>query len=281
MSLLAMNTMLLKGKDMRVALEESLRDRIEALPHAPVFCDVVVGDDMASLQYVAMKERYAHSLGIQTRSCALPATATTEEVIDAVTAISREQHMAGLIVQLPLPKHIDRTRVLDAVPTAIDVDCLGKEQSENFYANKSSLIFPTVQAIMHLLQPYLSKEKSILVVGTGPLVGRPTAHVLTSQGYKVTSVAKDIPNLSEYTRTHDIIISGAGIPELIHDDMIRSGAVVIDAGTSEMDGAIVGDVLVSSLTEQPEALAPVPGGVGPLTVYFLMENVVRASEQMK
>lgn len=276
-----MNTTLLKGKDMRGSLEESLRDRIKALPHAPVFCDVVVGDDMASLQYVAMKERYAQSLGIQTRSCALPETATTEDVIDAITAISHEPNMAGLIVQLPLPKHIDRTRVLDAVPANIDVDCLGKEQSENFYADKSSLIFPTVQAIMHLVQPYLSKEKSILVVGVGPLVGRPTAHLLTSQGYMVTSVPKDVPNLSDYTRLHDIIISGAGIPELIQGDMIREGAIVIDAGTSEMDGAIVGDVLVSSLVARPEALAPVPGGVGPLTVYFLMENVVRVSEQMR
>lgn len=273
--------MLLKGKALRVVLEESLRERIKALPHAPVFCDVVVGEDLASLQYVAMKERYARSLGIQTRSCALSESATTEEVIDAITAISREPHMAGLIVQLPLPKHIDRIRVLDAVPAAIDVDCLGKEQSDHFYANKPSLVFPTVQAIMHLVQAYLSKEKSILVIGTGPLVGRPTAHLLTSQGYQVTSVPKDIPNLSEYTRRHDIIISGAGIPELIHDDMVRSGTVVVDAGTSEMDGAIVGDVLVTSLTEQPKALAPVPGGVGPLTVYFLMANVVRAAESMK
>lgn len=281
MSLLGMNTMLLKGKELRVTLETSLRDRIKALPYAPVFCDVVVGNDMASLQYVAMKERYARSLGIQTRSCALPENATTEEVIDAITAISREPYMAGLIVQLPLPKHIDRIRVLDAVPTRIDVDCLGKEQSEHFYANKSSLVFPTVQAIMCLLQPYLSKEKSILVIGTGPLVGKPVAHLLSSEGYTVTSVPKDVQNLSDYTRSHDIIISGAGIPGLIHGDMIQHGSVIIDAGTSEMDGSIVGDVSVDTLSVQPDVLAPVPGGVGPLTVYFLMANVVRVAESLK
>lgn len=276
-----MNTMLLKGKELRVTLEASLRDRIKALPYAPVFCDVVVGNDMASLQYVAMKERYARSLGIQTRSCALPENVTTEEVIDVITAISREPHMAGLIVQLPLPKHIDRIRVLDAVPTRIDVDCLGKEQSERFYANKSSLVFPTVQAIMCLLQPHLLKEKSILVIGTGPLVGKPVAHLLSSEGYTVTSVPKDVQNLSDYTRSHDIIISGAGIPGLIHGDMIQHGSVIIDAGTSEMDGSIVGDVSVDTLSVQPDVLAPVPGGVGPLTVYFLMANVVRVAESLK
>lgn len=272
--------MLLRGKDARILLEQELVSRIQKLPFTPVFCDVLVGDDKASRQYVSMKEKYATSLGIQTIPCILPYESTTQDVVNKIHEIAHTPHMSGIIVQLPLPLHIDRTEVLDAVPAHIDVDCLSTHQSSLFYEDKETLIFPTVRAILHLLLPHISSSETVLIVGSGPLVGKPTAHILKRLGYTVVSVPKTEKDLSLYTKKNSIIISGAGIPQIIHTDMVSPNSIIVDAGTSEMDGSIVGDVFVSSLVNPPRLLAPVPGGVGPLTVYFLMDNVVTAAETM-
>ena len=267
------------GKEIRKDLEEKLSKRIARLPIVPVFCDLVVGNDPASLQYVSMKERYAERLGIRTVSAILPSSATTQDVLNTITTLSQKEGMSGLIVQLPLPAHIDRERVLDSIPEDIDVDCLGKKQRDLFYAGKSPLIYPTARAVMYLLEPHLDQSVPILVIGTGPLVGAPVTYLLRAKGYQVTAISKHEKDLKHYTQTHTTVISAAGIPGLIHTDMLSENTVIIDAGTSESDGSIVGDVDLTSLSHRPSYIAPVPGGVGPLTVYYLMENVVSVAER--
>ena len=279
---IAPDMQIIDGKKIRDEILAGLKTRVAALPTPPVFCDVLVGNDPASAQYVAMKERVAESIGIQTHTAAFPADITTEALVAEIKKIADMPHMAGLIVQLPLPAHIDQKTVLDAVPTAIDVDALGSETSLAFYTGTPQFVYPTAAAVLAVLdsaQVDLS-DKNIVIAGKGMLVGKPVAHLLTRRGVSVVSVDSDTPNTEKIFPKADVLISATGKAGLITGDMIQKHAVLIDAGTSESNGGIVGDIDRVSVEGRASMLAPVPGGVGPVTVAMLMQNIVIAAERM-
>ncbi len=272
---------IIEGRKIRDFILSDLQRKVQALPYAPVFCDVLVGSDPASVQYVHMKERVAESLGIKTVSGVFAATISTEELITEIKRIAQIEHMAGLIVQLPLPPHIDTQAVLDAVPENIDVDAVGKKSTEAFYTGIPNFIFPVASAVLTILDSLnldLSNKK-IVVVGQGMLVGKPVTHALQSRGFTVTAVDSDTQNAEAIFREADILITGVGKGNFITGDMIKEGVVVIDAGTSESNGGVVGDVDRASVEPKASALSPVPGGVGPVTVAMLMQNIVIGAER--
>ncbi len=273
---------IIDGRKIRDGVLAGLRGRVAALPFAPVFCDVLVGDDAASFQYVEMKERTAHGLGIEVLPAAYPATITTDELVAEVRRIAALPRMSGLIVQLPLPAHIDARAVLDAVPLALDVDALGMEASERFYADDPVFVFPTAAAVLAIIDSIGAdlERASVAVIGDGMLVGRPVAHLLRARGVAVDVVDSATPDALEITRAADIVISATGRAGLVTGDMLREGAIVIDAGTSESGGGIAGDVDRASVEPVAAMLSPVPGGVGPVTVAMLMQNVVIAAERI-
>jgi methylenetetrahydrofolate dehydrogenase (NADP+)/methenyltetrahydrofolate cyclohydrolase len=269
------------GRKIRDEILESLKARVAALPFKPVFCDVLVGNDSASAQYVRMKNETAHSLGIEVLHAAYPDTITTEELISEVTRIAALPHMAGLIVQLPLPSHIDTQKVLDAIPLALDVDVLSSTASAQFYADAPRFIFPTAAAVLRVLEStgIELSEKKIVIIGEGRLVGKPVAHMLRAKGAEVSVITRTTEHPEKIAQSADILISAAGKAGLVTEDFVGEGAVVIDAGTSEDAGAVVGDVDSNSLQAVECTLAPVPGGVGPVTVAMLMHNLVQAAEE--
>ncbi|MBP6884904.1 MAG: bifunctional 5,10-methylenetetrahydrofolate dehydrogenase/5,10-methenyltetrahydrofolate cyclohydrolase [Candidatus Pacebacteria bacterium] len=272
---------IIDGRKVRDELLAKLKNRIGALPFQPLFCDVLVGGSEVSAQYVRMKERIAESIGIKVVHGVFPGDITTEDLKKELKRLGALRNMAGLIVQLPLPPHIDSRAVLDAIPPNVDVDATGTISSELFYANKASYLFPTAAASVTLLDSHMPdlKGKKIVVVGKGMLVGRPVAHLLTSRGLDVTSVDRDTPNPEEIFKTADVIITGVGKSKLINGNNIKKGVVIIDAGTSESNGSIVGDVDRETVEPLASALSPVPGGVGPVTVSMLMQNVVVSAER--
>ena len=273
---------LIDGRKLRDEILETLKARVGALPFSPVFCDVLVGDDAASAQYVNMKFRIAEKLGIATFPAVFPEGISTEELISEIHRIAALPDMAGLIVQLPLPSHIDTRAVLDAVPARIDVDALSTEVSERFYSNRTSFAFPTAEAVMAILGSLDTElhEKEIVMVGRGMLVGRPVAHMLERRGLSVTVVDAQTKHPEAMFRNADILISAVGKPDLISGDVLKEGVVLIDAGTSEENGSVKGDVDMESVAHVASAVAPVPGGVGPVTVAMLMSNIVLSAERM-
>ncbi len=271
-------------RQIKTEILESIKQEVLSLPFDPVFCDILVGSDSVSRKYVDIKAKTAESVGIKFKAVEFRESITTEEIIDEIERLNKVPYMCGIIVQLPLPSHIDRQTVLDAISPALDVDCLGKASNEIFYQSSHSenfLGYPTALACVRILDSLQLDltNKNIVVLGQGTLVGRPVSHLLEVRGYTVIRVDKNTENITEILQSADVIISGIGRAKFISKDMIKEGVVIIDAGTSEEDGAIVGDLDIESVEEKASFVTSSPGGVGPVTVALLLENVLRVAKR--
>ena len=275
-----MQTQIIDGKKLRDEILEKVKKEVSLLSFQPVFCDVLVGDDPASKQYVQMKANTAEKIGIHFHYASFKATITTEELVKEIKTLNKIPNMCGLIVQLPLPDSFDRTKVLDAIDFEIDVDCLGGLASEKFFNNKSDIGRPTAVSCMKLLDSVNLdlKNKKILILGQGELVGRPVASLMKFRGLNPDIAVRDTKNQTELMKQADIIISGTGHGKLITGEKIKKGVIIIDAGTSKIDGKIVGDVDRESVEGIASFISPVPGGVGPVTVAVLLYNVLQVAK---
>lgn len=273
--------MIINGREIANNINLNTKQRVERLTFRPLLVDIVVGDDAASLSYVRIKEKKAKEAGLAFELHQLSADATTEEVISKIDELVQREELCGLIIQLPLPAHLDTKKILNSIPVSVDVDLLNTESSEKFYAGKDSLVPPTASAILHILDslPENWQATQFLVLGQGELVGKPVTYLLNQRRYKVAVADKTTENIEELLLQADCIISGVGKPDLITGSKIKDEAIVIDAGTSEAEGSITGDA--EQVTVEPKAkyLTPVPGGVGPVTVAKLLENVVSVAER--
>ncbi len=274
---------LIDGKKIRNSILEQVKKEVAELPFLPLFCDVLVGEDPASMQYVSMKMQSAESVGIKFYKANFPSSITTEELVEEIKKINKVENMCGLIVQLPLPAHIDRQAVLDAIDPKIDVDCLGAEASARFYEGKNEIGFPTALSCMALLDSLNLdlNAKNIVVLGQGILVGKPVTALLQFRNLKPAIINSKTENKEALIKEADVIISGMGKGKYITGNMIKSDAVLIDAGTSESDSGIVGDVDLDSVSSVASYVSPVPGGVGPVTVAMLLQNVLKVAKSKK
>lgn len=275
------NTMItIDGRKIKDEILNELKTKVEVLPFPPIFCDILVGDDPVSASYVRIKGRAAESIGIKFKTVNFPLNVTTEEIINEIENLNRVPLMCGIIVQLPLPSHIDTQTVLDAINPKLDVDCLGSINSRDFYEDKGSTSYPTALACIKLLDSLNLdlKEKNIVVLGQGKLVGLPVTHILESRLLPVRVVHSQTENSSEIILNADIIISAIGNGGFLTGSMIKDSVVIIDAGTSEENGSVVGDVDIESVESKVSYITPTPGGVGPVTVAMLLENVYQVAK---
>ena len=242
-------TEIIDGKKIRSEILAKVKEGVAFLSFQPIFCDVLVGDDPSSAQYVRMKAKTAESLGIKFHNANFPATITTDELIKEIKVLNKMPNMCGIIVQLPLPQTLDRRAILDSIDSSLDVDCLGAVASEKFYNGEVSLGFPTALACMELLDStgVDLKGKKIAVLGQGELVGKPVTALLKFRGLNPDIVRSKTENKEEIIKQADVIISGMGQGKYITGNMIKEGAILIDAGTSESDGSIVGDIYFESV----------------------------------
>jgi len=272
--------MIIDGK--KIAEEILLRVKTEtaSLPNRPVFCDVLVGEDAVSRSYVNIKGRKAAEVGMDFLPVFLPAGTSQKELEEKITELNSTPNLCGLIIQLPLPPGLQEKPVLNAVLPENDVDCMGAENQSLFYAGKPRFLLPTAAAIMEIFKILnIEKNKAVVVIGQGELVGRPVAFLLRQQGHQVSTADRKVLDLKALCLSADVIISAVGSPNLVRGDMVKPGAVVIDAGTSESGGGIVGDVETESVGKVAGFLTPVPGGVGPVTVAMLLSNVLLSAKQ--
>lgn len=272
-----------------------VKEEVARLSFQPVFCDVLVGDDPSSVQYVRMKGKSAESVGIKFHNASFPSSITTSELVEEIEKLNKIKNMCGIIVQLPLPKTLDRRKILDSIDPKLDVDCLSTAASKRFYKGfneQTDLGYPTGLACMAILDSLniSLKDKNIVVLGQGMLVGGPVTALLRFRGFDPHIVDIDTKNKSELIKAADIIISGIGRGKHITAGMVAPGVVLIDAGTSESDGAtpsgqgrvkIVGDVDLKSVCDVAGYVSPVPGGVGPVTVAMLLNNVLKVAKSSR
>lgn len=273
---------IINGRKLKEESLVKLKEEVEKLSFSPIFCDILVGDDPASVQYVRMKAKLAESIGIKFRTAEFPESITTEELVNEIENLNKVPHMCGIIVQLPLPpsSNLNKDEILDAIDPVLDVDCLGSYNNNNFYNDMGSLGYPTALACMKLLDSVGLdlNSKNIVVLGQGKLVGRPVAHLLKKRNLNVVVVNNKTENPKDIIKEADIIISAIGQGKFITGDMVKSGVIVIDAGTSEENGSVVGDVDFDSVKDIASFITPTPGGVGPVTVATLLENIVNVAK---
>ncbi len=240
---------------------------------------VLVGEDPASRVYVKNKILGCQETGIKSFEFYLPETATTEQVVELVQALNADEAIDGLLVQLPLPKGIDEKIVLKEVSPNKDVDGFHAVNAGNLMLGNPCLAACTPSGIMQLIKStgVEISGKNAVVVGRSNIVGKPIALMLLAANATVTVCHSKTANLSEITKTADILVVAIGKKEFITGDMIKPGAVVIDVGMNRADGKLYGDVCYPQCVEKAGYVTPVPGGVGPMTITMLLSNTVKAA----
>ncbi len=267
--------MLVDGKQIANDLREMLKKSIALLPSPPSLGIVIVGDDPVIESFVRIKKRVGESLGVTMLEFRFGKDVTSDMLKNEIAILSLREDIDGLIVQLPLPAHIDVQPVLNAVPVAKDVDVLSHAAMREFAHGEAKILPPVAGAVQEILERHhVSVEgKEVLVLGYGRLVGKPVAILLRHNHAHVTVIDKSIADLATHVRESEIVVCGVGAPSLITPSMLGPDTVLIDAGTSESGGRIVGDA-DPKCVENTRFFTPVPGGVGPIAVAMLFKNLV-------
>lgn len=257
----------------------------------PGLAVVMVGGDPASQVYVRMKDRKCNELGIRSYQVLLPESTTQDELVAKIEELNFDSNIHGILVQLPLPAHIDSSAIIRTISPSKDVDCFHPYNLGRMVIGEADLLPATPSGIHRMILHYgfPISGRHVVIVGRSNIVGKPLANILIQKNEDadatVTVANSRTPDIGEYTRTADILVAAVGRPGFIKADMVKEGAVVIDVGTNRVPDAgsakgyrIVGDVDFDAVKEKASAITPVPGGVGPMTICMLMANTVTAAE---
>lgn len=276
---------LVDGKKIAQTILDGLTSRISQLGKQNIstaLAVVLVGDDKPSQTYVGKKQQAAKRIGMEFKLVSLPATISTQDLINEIKNLQSDNSLSGMIVQLPLPEALraDTREIVNAIDVAIDVDCLSYTALGKVMMNVSRFVPPTPGAILEILKYHKVdlEGKHVCLVGRGELIGRPLASILTHYPVALSVHGRSTKNLADFTKSADVIITGVGRKDTLTGDMVSQGCVVIDAGVSFVDGKIYGDVEFDKVAAKASLITPVPGGVGPLTVAKLLENTVLSAE---
>lgn len=277
---------LIDGKAIASEIRSEVKVRSQALEKefgvAPGLAVVLIGEDPASQVYVRNKIKACEETGIRSFSCFLPENATQEEAEALVRKLACDDSVHGILVQLPLPKHLDEKKILKEIPTEKDVDGFSAENVGRLSMKEEGTIACTPNGVMELLKRYKipTKGKRAVVVGRSNIVGKPMAMLLTNADATVTVCHSRTVDLKEECLRADILIAALGKPNFIKADMVKEGAVVIDVGINRgEDGKLCGDVDFEAVKKKVSYITPVPGGVGPMTIAMLMVNACAAAEK--
>ncbi|HTL39452.1 MAG TPA: bifunctional 5,10-methylenetetrahydrofolate dehydrogenase/5,10-methenyltetrahydrofolate cyclohydrolase [Methylomirabilota bacterium] len=264
------------GNTIASHLLNKLKAQIQTARLRPHLAVVLVGNDPASATYVRKKQEAAQSIGIKFSLYKYPPTIKAEELVTEIQRI-QEQHLSGIIVQLPLPKEINKQKVLNVLDPEIDVDYLSWESLGKLVIGENPLVPPTPGAILEILDYHKIniKGKHVVLVGQGDLIGKPLSNLLIQMPVTLTVCGRETKNLAEFTKQADILITGVGKANLIRANMVKKGVVVVDAGVSFKGKKMFGDVDFEEVSRVAKLITPTPGGVGPLTVAKLLENTVK------
>ena len=274
-----MQTKIIDGKKIRDSIKEELISKVTFFSgEVPRLVLFRVGENPVVDIFIRAKKRFGESVGVDVEIQNLPDSITEDELIEKIIFFSKPN--TGIVVQLPLPKHIDSKNILNSIPVRNDVDMLSEKSLELLSAGKSAILPPVVGAInaIFLLEGVDLYSKNIVVIGRGKLVGEPTMLWLQSLGLDPILITRSTEDASGKIASADVVISGAGKPSLISAEMIKEGSIMIDAGASELAEKLVGDI-DESVLGKASLYTPVPGGIGPITVAILFRNLLEINKK--
>ena len=275
---------ILDGKKLRDKIFENLKQRLNNMSEKPTLAVILVGDDPASQIYVKNKKKTAENLGINSIVINYPSNISEKILLDKIQELNNDNKITAILVQLPLPKHIDKFKIIDAIAPEKDVDGLTPYNSGKLFSGEEPYVYPcTPKGILLLLDEYNIElaGKHVVVIGRSNLVGKPVAQMLLNRNATVTMCHSHTKNLSDITKTADIVVSAVG-KNIIGEKMLKSDCVVVDVGIfKDINGKICGDVDFASASKIAAYISPVPGGVGPMTIASLMLNTVELADSKR
>ncbi len=276
-------TTIVSGHTIASSIYKRLKKQVPALVKGgftPKLGVVLVGNHKPSQTYVRKKGEAAAACGVDFVLVHLPSRISTKDLITELEQLQQPKHgLTGLIVQLPLPKQVNTGKVLESIAPSIDVDCLTQTNLGKLVTGSYWIEPPTPGAILEILRYHqvTLKGANVVLIGAGSLVGRPLANMLMHEEATVSILNRSTKQLSAYTKTADVVITGVGVHGVLTGKMIKRGAVVVDAGVSFVDNKMYGDIDFTSVSKQGSIVTPPPGGVGRLTVAKLIENTVKCA----
>lgn len=279
-----MRARIIDGKAVAEEVRAGVREEVARLKQQgilPGLAVILVGDDPASKTYVRNKERASKDAGIHSEVYRLPADTPEHEVLRLIGELNARPEISGILLQHPVPGHIDERRCFDAISPEKDVDGFHPVNQGRLLIGEKCFVPCTPRGILHLLDHtgVELKGKRAVVVGRSNIVGKPVALLLLSRHATVTICHSRTQDLAAETRAADVLVVAIGKARAVRGDMIKPGAVVIDVGVNPEDGKLVGDVDFESAVEVASAITPVPGGVGPMTIAMLLQNTVEAARR--
>jgi len=277
---------LIDGKAIAAKMKEDIKRETLALKEqgvTPGLAVVIVGGDPASQTYVASKERAADSLGFYSVKKELDQGVSEEALLKLVQELNEDEKIHGILVQLPLPDHIDAKKVLNSIDIRKDVDGFHPENIGKMIIGDEAFLPCTPNGIIKMLEyeGVAIKGKHAVVLGRSNIVGKPMAALLLDKDATVTVCHSKTRNLKEITALADILVAAVGIPGYVTPDMVKEGAVVIDVGINRVEGRLVGDVDFERVKDKTSLITPVPGGVGPMTITMLMYNTIESAKRKR
>jgi methylenetetrahydrofolate dehydrogenase (NADP+) / methenyltetrahydrofolate cyclohydrolase len=268
------------GKAVAARIRERVRGEVESLPEPPGLATILVGDDPASAVYVRMKRADSAEVGIESFHHEPGSDVSQDELADLIRSLNADERVHGILLQLPLPAHLDQDALISLIDPAKDVDGLTPANAGLLVQSREEAIIPCTPAgVMELLAEAGAELDGAhaVVLGRSILVGKPLAQLLLAANATVTQCHSHTRDLAAVCREADVLVAAVGRPRLVIPDMVREGATVIDVGTNRTDEGLVGDVDFDSVREVAGAITPVPGGVGPMTRAMLLANTARAA----
>ena len=274
-----MTATLLDGKALGAKVREEVAAAVADFGHVGL-ATILVGDDPASHVYIGLKQKAATAAGMEARDITLPADTSEEEVLATIAAVNADDGIDGLLVQLPLPDHLDANRIIEAIAPAKDIDGIHPMNAGRLYLGRPTLVPGTPLGIMRMLDEYeiaLSGKRAV-VIGRSAIVGKPMAHLLLQRNATVTVCHSRTHDLARHTLEADILVAAVGSTHLVSPDMVKVGATVVDVGMNRVPDSkkLLGDVDPAA-AERAAYITPVPGGVGPMTIAMVLHNTVTAA----
>ena len=267
----------MKGKPLADRIRAEVAEEVRVIGHIGLVT-VLVGDDPASEVYIRLKHKAAVEAGFDATDLRLPTETTQQELLDKLAELNASDDVDAILVQLPLPSHLDEEQVIRAVSPAKDVDGFHPMNAGELYLGRPAIVSATPRGVMALLEEHqveLDGARAV-VIGRSDIVGKPLSHLLQQANATVTLCHSHTSDLERHTLDADVLVAAVGVPALVTADMVKTGAVVIDVGMNRTEAGLVGDVDPDA-AELASAMTPVPGGVGPMTIACLLQNAVRCA----
>lgn len=263
------------SEELRKELKNFVDERLKKDLSAPCVASILIGDDKGSLFYIKNQRRICKEIGIEFKNIVLEKQTEEDKIIELIESLNKDENVHGIILQMPLPKTLNESKIVNTICSSKDVDGLTDVNSGRFYKGEKCFIPCTAQGVIEIIKS--TKEiitgKNAVVLGRSVIVGKPVAQLLVNEDATVTICHSKTKDIKSLCKKADIIVSAMGIPKFVKEDFIKEGAIVIDVGFSVLDGKMVGDIDYDNVFKKARFITPVPGGVGSVTPTMLIKNL--------